>query len=178
MSERRNTAQALRGAAKTEAAWQLERARVEAGASQAEVAAALGVCKSQVQQYEDPAHPKTWGAADLVCMPTEVAARLLPYLAEAHGRALYDPPAQDDPKACLSRLESLMRETSEAVNYFAHSVTSDGGVITPQQAARLSREIDEAIGELVACKALAMRADRERGLRMVRPWDEEASGAG
>lgn len=158
-----NTATVRREIRRAKTSEELSRILSEHGASNAQIAALLGVRSvSDVQKWRDPDHnEKCISLADALGLPEIVRLALAAFLA-GDGHVVSAVSSAPTEAGDIKLLLASQREHSEALQRFAEAI--EDGVIDAQEAEAIERECTESIRALAAIRERARMAVTARGL--------------
>lgn len=127
-------------------------------ATRAQLAAGIDCSPARLAQYVDPGDDATICVARAALLPDPARVALAQHVA-GERFALVELPHVETGREAIVEALAAQRETSEALA--AHLVAIADGIVTRDEGARLVREVDEAIRELLRLRALGEAAVRE-----------------
>lgn len=142
----------------------LQALRATAQRTDQQIAERIGVGKSQWRRALDQGEGDALHIHDVEALPAEMARGVVERLAALFGLEVREPApaAQDDTRGGLARFAKLHSEVHDVLRVYLEAVQK--GALLGDAASRLIREIDEAIRELQALRAIAEKAAQIRAL--------------
>lgn len=135
----------------------LRRSLVEHGVSHSAAALALRVPRQRLDEWCDPDVEGQLRAADIAALPPAVARDVLRSIADALGLAVVPLPAAVAMSSAKAAAR-LFRETGEACSEVCES--SADGAVTPAEATRCVKELDDVIETAVTLREHMREAQR------------------
>jgi hypothetical protein len=127
-------------------------------ATRAQLAAGIDCSPARLAQMVDAGDDATICVARAALLPDPARVAVAQYVAGERFAVVELPHVETGREAIVEAL-AAQRETSEALA--AHLVAIADGIVTRDEGARLVREVDEAIRELMRLRALGEAAVRE-----------------